>query len=379
MPMPVFRLTKSSIEPLAEATLAGQGVKERADLQRLLKANIAVVAPDVLVIAEEFAEWEESRRRIDLLGVDREGHIVVIELKRDDDAHMDLQAIRYAAMVSSMTFARAAEVYQTLLDATGQKADARALLLEFLAWEEPREDGFGQDVRIVLVAADFSKELTTAVLWLNERDLDIRCVRLRPYALGGETIIDAQQVVPLPEAEAYTIQLKQKEQAVRQEKADRFAVRHAFWSEFIPVAAKLTPRFAGNSPGEDHWIGAGSGVPGFRWAYILWQHVSGCELYIDKGTDSTAWNKAAFDYLFARREQIEGAYGGTLAWYRLDDKRACRIIEESIKGGIRAPREEWPRIRDAMIDSMRRLELALAPHLQGAVAAASQTPEPTPR
>ena len=39
-----------------------------------------------------------GRRRIDLLGNDRDTNLVIIELKRNDDSgHMELQAIRYAA------------------------------------------------------------------------------------------------------------------------------------------------------------------------------------------------------------------------------------------------------------------------------------------
>jgi hypothetical protein len=56
----------------------------------------------------------------------------------------------------------------------------------------------------------FSKEITTSVLWLNEHALDIRCVRLRPYALEARVLLDVQQVIPLPEADAYTVQLKKK-------------------------------------------------------------------------------------------------------------------------------------------------------------------------
>ncbi len=370
--MPIFRLTKDAIEPLTESAFHERGVKERADLQRLLRANIAVVATDVLIIAEEFADWEDSRRRIDLLGVDRDGNIVVIELKRDDDGgHMELQAIRYAAMVSTMTFARATEVFQQFLDKNGAKHDATTKLLEFLGWEEPREDGFAQDVRILLVAADFSKEITTAVLWLNERALDIRCVRLKPFANGDHTIIEAQQVVPLPEAQDYTVQLKQKGLAVRQEKAGRELLRQAFWNELLPVAVTKTPRFAGQRPGEQHWVAATSGFAGLRWDYLVWQQVAGGELYIDKGADAVAWNKAVFDYLHERRKEIETAYGAPLTWYRLDDKRASRIMEESIQGGVRSPREQWPAIRDAMIDSMVRLERALEPHFQSAIAFAN--------
>lgn len=366
--MPVFRLTKTSIEALPKTSLVALGVKERADLQRLLKANIEAVAPDVLVIAEEFAEWEDSKRRIDLLGIDRDGNLVVLELKRDDDgSHMELQALRYAAMISSMTFARAAEVFQAFLDRHGIAKDAEAELLRHLGWAEPREEDFARDVRIVLVAPGFSKELTTTVLWLNERDLDITCVRLQSYALGPEVVLDVQPIIPLPETAPYVIQLKQKGQAARREKVDREALRKQFWQELLPAAAKVTPRFAAIAPTDDHFLQASSGTPGLRWEYLVWQDSGGAELYIDKGTDSTAWNKAVFDYLHERREQVEATYGAKLTWYRLDGKRASRVMEESIPGGIKSPRDQWPAVRDAMIDSMRRLEQAIAPHVTSAV------------
>ena len=106
--MAVFKFTRDAITALDSATFAKLGIEERGDLQRLLRDQIEIIAPDTLVISEEFADWDDSRRRIDLLAIDRDANLVVIELKRTDDGgHMDLQAIRYAAMVSSMTFAQA--------------------------------------------------------------------------------------------------------------------------------------------------------------------------------------------------------------------------------------------------------------------------------
>ena len=209
--MPIYRLTKDSLEPLKETSFSQKRIKERDDLQRLLRTNIEVIAPDVLVIAEEFSEWEGSRRRIDLLGVDRRANLVVIELKRDEEGgHMELQAIRYAAMVSQMTFDRAVDAFQGFLDGLGDERDAQSVLLEFLGWDEPREEEFGQDVRLVLASADFSKELTTAVLWLNEHDLDIQCVRLKPYDSPEGLLIDAQKLIPLPEAADYQESVRRK-------------------------------------------------------------------------------------------------------------------------------------------------------------------------
>lgn len=219
--MAIFELTPNRIIAVEQTTFGAAHVRERDDLQRLLRENIEVIAPDLLVIAEEFGEWEDSRRRIDLLAVDQEANLVVIELKRSDDGgHMELQAIRYAAMVSAMTFEQAVEHYTEFLNQLGRdEDDARSLLMKFLGWDEVDEERFAQDVRIVLVSADFSKELTSAVLWLLNHDVDIRCVRLRPYNLDNRILIDVQQIIPLPEAADFQVQVREKARKERQSRS----------------------------------------------------------------------------------------------------------------------------------------------------------------
>ena len=212
--MPIYELTKDSIDPLPETTFAKLGIGERSDLQRLLRDNVGVVAPDTLVISEEFGSWEDSRRRIDLLAIDKEANLVVIELKRTEDGgHMELQSVRYAAMVSTMTFQQAVQVYSEYLTKRKLDIDAESELLKFLGWDEADEEEFANDVRIVLASAEFSKELTTAVLWLCDRGIDIRCVRLKPYGTKERIQLDVQQVIPLPEAEDYQIKVREKKRA----------------------------------------------------------------------------------------------------------------------------------------------------------------------
>ena len=218
--MPIYEFAPDRIQPLSKTTFGAMQLYERRDLQRLLRENIEVIAPDTLVIAEEYGEWDESRRRIDLLGIDRDASLVVIELKRTEDGgHMELQAIRYAAMVSTMTFDQAVDGYDRYMRQIGRDdADARAMLLAFLGWDEPDHDQFAQEVKIVLASAEFSLELTTAVLWLNQRDLDIRCVRLQPYNLSGRVLVDVQQIIPTPEAAEYQVRVREK---VRKEREAR--------------------------------------------------------------------------------------------------------------------------------------------------------------
>ncbi len=214
--MAIYEFSESGIREIERTTFVERGIRERRDIQRLLRERIEIILAETLVLAEEFGEWDASRRRIDLLCLDKEANLVVVELKRTEDGgHMDLQSIRYGAMVSTMTFDQAVDIHGEFLDRLGSKVDARRNILEFLEWEEPDEDLFAQDVRVVLVSAEFSKELTTSVLWLNDKGIDIRCIKKEPYHDGEKTLLDIQQVIPLPEAEQYQIRVWQKKAAGR--------------------------------------------------------------------------------------------------------------------------------------------------------------------
>ncbi|HEV2802441.1 MAG TPA: DUF4268 domain-containing protein [Pyrinomonadaceae bacterium] len=359
--MTLYEVTSNNLTKIEQASFEQVGLRERNDLQRLLRKQIDVILPDTLVIAEEFGEWEESKRRIDLLGLDKEANLVVIELKRTDDGgHMELQAIRYAAMVSTMTFDRTVDIYERYLAANGDSADARAAILDFLGWDEPDEDYFAQDVRIVLVSANFSKELTTTVMWLNKRDLDIRCIRLVPYHDKGRVLIDVQQVVPLPEAAEYQIQIREKEQKERQERVERTPLR-TFWMHLLALGEGRTPLHERMTPHQRDYMSTNAGASGLSFGYVVGRYTSRVELYIDRG--DAAINKRVYDELLKHKGEIEAIFGTSLLWQRLDAKRACRIAYEIPLGGYKDDEAKWHTIQAAMIDAMVNLEKALSPFI----------------
>ena len=356
-------MTPTAFRPVGQASFADLQVRERDDLQRLLRSQIEVLGDDLYVLTEEFGDWDDSRRRIDLLAIDTQANLVVIELKRTNDGgHMELQAIRYASMVSAMTFERAEQIHGEFLSRMGEPAEeARTRMLTFLGWEEPDEENFAPDVRIVLVSEDFGKELTTAVLWLRERDIDIRCVRLRPYQDGEKRLIDVQQIIPLPEANEYQVQLREKEQVGRKKRAERYDVRLKFWEGLVAIARSRNTRHANIKPGSHSWLGARSGIRGLGLNFVIVQEYGVAELYIDRGEAHE--NKHIFDQLQARKEEIEKAFGSALSWERLDTKRACRIKHVIERGGYRSPESLWPAIQAEMVETMTKLEAALRPGL----------------
>lgn len=315
--MPLYEIGSNRMTPIDVTTFAAVKIREREDLQRLLREQIDVVVPDGFVIAEEFANWEDSRRSIDLLVLDRDATLVVVELKRTEDGgHMELQAIRYAAMISAMTFAQAVEAHAQFLLKVGIKDDPQARILNYLGWDEPEEEVFGQDVRIVLASADFSKELTTAVLWLNERSVDIRCVRMTPYTYGDRTLLDVQQVIPLPEAEEYQVRVREKasqERAARYDHGSRADRNLRFWSGLLQKANAVIPLHQNVSPSKENWIAATS--HGLYFAYVTARGAGRVELYITR--PDRAENKAIFDHLQESKADVEDAFGGQLSWQRL--------------------------------------------------------------
>jgi hypothetical protein len=217
----LYDMTAGSLTQVPKTTFAAEAILERQHLQAAVRDRIEVLGDDLLVVAEEFGEFEDTHRRIDLLCVDRSARLVVVELKRTEDGgHMELQALRYAAMVSVMTFDELVSTYARHLKVLGEEDhdpdNARSRLNEWFDDLDKDQPVLSREVGIVLASANFGQEVTTTVLWLNEfYGTDIRCVRLSPYRHEGRLLLDVQQVIPLPEAAELTVRLKKREAAAR--------------------------------------------------------------------------------------------------------------------------------------------------------------------
>jgi hypothetical protein len=158
-------------------------------------------------------------RRVDLLALDKDANLVVIELKRvEEGGHMELQALRYAAMLSTVDFTQLVDAYAKLLEQTGQDAaKAEQNILDFLDASSAEEVTISSTPRVILMAPSFSREITTTVLWLNERGLDIRCLAVVPYELDGQRYLEVEQLIPLPAAADYVVRRRAKAAQVEQQ------------------------------------------------------------------------------------------------------------------------------------------------------------------
>lgn len=81
------------------------------------------------------------------------------------------------------------------------------------------DDSTLRQPRVVLLAADFSKVVTSTVVFLREIGLDMRLVRFQAYRTEAELIITVSRHYPVPEVEEFTLMPELVEQ--REERADR--------------------------------------------------------------------------------------------------------------------------------------------------------------
>lgn len=102
-----------------------EGIREEDDLRPAIRGSPELLGEELLIIGEEFNSWKDCRREIDLLAVDRDGNLVVIEIKlTSDGGHAELQAIRYAALIKPMTWRDVVESYRDHLRQQNPSANA---------------------------------------------------------------------------------------------------------------------------------------------------------------------------------------------------------------------------------------------------------------
>ncbi len=269
-------------------------------------------------------------------------------------------------MVSAMEFDEAVTIFEKYLRGDGDHdTDARLEILRFLGWDGPEDGSFGKLVRIVLASMNFSKELTSTVLWLNNQGIDISCYRLIPHDDGdGRVLLDINQIIPLREAADYQIKIRKKEQNERIEKKIRSYehVLTGFWEGLLSQDEAKSGITSRMSPTNRSYMGTRSELAALSYFYNVFKDSSRIDIYIDGGGKEN--NKRIYDELLNHKEKIETALGSELTWDRIDEKRACRISYPLDAGGYKDRVDEWPMLQLQLIEGMNRFVNAFTPFVK---------------
>ena len=203
------------------------------------------------------------------------------------------QALKYVAYCSSLKKAEIVEIYQKYLDRWFNGESAVPNLCEFLDVEDLDDTvlNAGSDQRLILVAANFRKEVTATVLWLIGHEIRAQCFRAVPYSFGEELLID---------------------------------LRRAFWTRTLEeLRRRGIARYENISPSKDHWLASATGVSGCAYNLIFLKSAARVEL--SRQRSEAGENKWIYDRLEGKKQEIEDRFGADLKWQRLPDKKMSRV------------------------------------------------------
>lgn len=355
-------LTTNRLVRLEPKTFGDLGLKERAHLQEWIAHMPNVLGEPLLIIQKEFDGFEDTRERLDLLALDRDGRLVLIE-NRD----VVWQSIKYAAYVSSLSKAQVADIFQQYLDRHEGGGNAQQRICEFLEVDEFDEVVVNSrnSQRIVLIAANFRREVTATALWLLGNDISVQCFAVTPHAHGDDVLLDIRQIIPVREASEFMIGVARKEndERVSQEvQKVRHTRRLRFWTQTLESLRSSDVRLYANiSPSQDHWMSAGCGIGGCHYSLIFSQYEARVELVFARA--ETSENKWLFDELNIQRDQIDAAFGAKLDWDRGTDERKKAIIRFA-KDFDGYDEDNWPAMIEWLVANVARLEQVFADRLQ---------------
>lgn len=353
---------KNRIERLESKKFSDLGFQERKHLQEWLANEPMALGEELLIIQKEFDGFADTRERLDLLAIDKLGNLVIIENKLDDSGRDVIwQAIKYASYCSSLSKAQIVEIYQDYLNVYDLGESAQEKISDFL--DEP---DFGEVVlnagtnqRIMFVAANFRKEVTSTAMWLLSHNIQINCFKVTPFCMGENLLLNVEQIIPTPEAEEYMIGMSAKEAEQKSNettKRNRQNFRLEFWEQALEQLRKSSIDLYDNiSPSKDHWISAGSGLSGAMYNLIFGSKLMRVEFCFARVNKED--NKFLFDQLFSKKDKIEHVFGAELSWERNDDKKGSYIRLENPADGDN--RDSWPQITSWMIEHLGRFEKAI--------------------
>lgn len=186
----------ASFTPLKKRPASKLAIKEK-DLENWManNENLLFEGEEVLV----FAQSVQGRSMGDILALDSEGHLVIVEIKRDwSDRTTVGQLLEYAAGMSEHTYDILEKLHQTYWKKYKHGEDYKELISRFrdlIDDQEARKDDIPKPTkghRVCIVAPESDDGLRRIIEWLREYGVPISFI---PFSLYSDSDDPPSQIL----------------------------------------------------------------------------------------------------------------------------------------------------------------------------------------
>ncbi len=165
-----------------------------SDLETLLENNPEYFFDDSKVLTIGRQVPTNLGSYIDLLGLDKYGNTVVVELKRGKTPRETLaQLLEYASYVENLDYESLNEMFQTY---TQEEIPLENYHSEFFGIDVEEKVSFNKSTKLVIVAQDVANSVKQTSLYMRRKGLDIYCMEFKYFLnRAGERMITSDFVV----------------------------------------------------------------------------------------------------------------------------------------------------------------------------------------
>jgi len=191
--MRVFKIENSCLTSYIEEDFKKDNVEEILEDWIENSPNAIFEDEEVLIIGRQVTT--NLGKAIDLLGLDKKGNTVVIELKREKTPRETVaQILEYASYVEDLTYEQLEKIAGDYIVDEGLNLAEKHRTNFKLSDEEAV--AFNKEQRLVIIGQNISKEIEDTSIFLNKKGLEIYCIAFKYFKdKKGEKIITSDFVV----------------------------------------------------------------------------------------------------------------------------------------------------------------------------------------
>jgi hypothetical protein len=163
-------------------------------LEEWIEKDSSITGLDILIIGRQVITFFGGR--IDLLGIDNDGNLVILELKKDKTPRdVVAQALDYAAWIKNLSYDQVEQIAASYL-----KRDLKEVFMDRFQNTIPEEINKNQSIVIVASELDPSSERIVQYLY-SEYDVNINCIFFDFFTdedqeyLGRSWLMDPEDVL----------------------------------------------------------------------------------------------------------------------------------------------------------------------------------------
>jgi len=167
-------------------------VSEEKELEDYIESNPEIIEKDMMILKRQ--QPTDGGKFVDLLGLDNDGNVVVIEIKKEsnDARKVITQTIEYGIWAEDLSYSELNAIAREN-NKLGKFDNLEKMFQDRI--EEFQVDDFNADTKLYIVHEKIGGDIKKIAQWLNSKGINIYCIELNFHKQDGHKIAVKHDIV----------------------------------------------------------------------------------------------------------------------------------------------------------------------------------------